>query len=115
MDAYQRAAAVIRRTVLNPASKSYAGEALRYRPGGNGGRTIQAIVARQTPEAYGQAAAPVIQVTVLNDPVLGIDSKLLDAGADAIDVAERPGQPLVARRVHTVIEINPGTIKLELR
>ena len=78
-------------------------ETVTYLTAGQDARAIDAIVDRGGMEAYMQGMAPGMTISVLNDPVSGIDAANLDVGADRIEAAEKIGGTAAARGIQRVI------------
>jgi hypothetical protein len=78
-------------------------ETLTCRPPGAATFSRQALVDRKAPTEYGHGAAPVIEISMLNDATHGIAASAMVAGSYQIDVAERVGAAAAARTVHRIV------------
>ena len=72
------------------------GEPVVYTPRNGIPRTIQAIVSRFSihgPSEAPEVLSPMVEIEVLNDPVLGINCGSFDSGGDTVTVPLWPGKP----------------------
>lgn len=70
------------------------GEGVVYKPYSGSPRPIKAIVDRQAPQDVAGMPASVMQLTVVNDSLLGIEAKELNLGGDRVGVAKVLGHTL---------------------
>lgn len=89
-------------------------ESVIYRPGTGRTRVISVIVDREGLRVEGHVARPVMRVMAINDQIDGIDPKLIDKGADHIDVAQKFGGPAIERAVGQIVEQDEGWVTVEV-
>lgn len=91
------------------------GEVLIYRPLNGRPRPIKGMVDRGPPEPVPHGTlAPLVTIEVYNDGVYGIESRCLDTGGDAIDVALWPGKtPVTLSIKKRLSQSDNGLLKLE--
>ena len=104
------------RAARHMAAMTRAGmtEAVIYRPGEGRARRIEALVDREGIQVQGQSGRPALSFTAINDPLAGIAANTLDAGADAIDVAERVGGQARTRQIKRLAAQDAEWITVEV-
>ncbi len=90
------------------------GELLSYRPLNGIPRPFKGMVDRGPPQIEAHTLAPLVTVECYDDQISGIESKMLDTGGDAIDVALWPGQtPDTLSIKRRVPQSDNGLLKFE--
>lgn len=89
-------------------------ESVIFRPGTGLTRVIDVIVDREGLRVGAHAARPVMRVMAINDQLDGIDPKLIDKGADHIDVAQKFGGTPIERALGQIIEQDDGWVTVEV-
>lgn len=94
------------------------GEAVTYKPGGTGGRAINANVERDPPEQLGTDGSvrrPKMYIEVANSATAGISATEINYGLDRITVAYPKGATAADHAiVGTLLSQDAGMIRLEL-
>ena len=73
---------------------------------------VDALVNRIPVTELSNITVPEFHVNIMNDQIYGIAPKLMDRGADGIEVAERHGGPLQLRQIQQITEQDEEWITL---
>lgn len=93
-------------------------ESVVYKPRSGGARTIKAIVDRDPPAIYdaaGNVVLPAFRLTVRNSCTLGISSKELDTGGDAVELVRKLNEAIPATfSVMRMAYQDEGVVEIDL-
>ena len=89
-------------------------ELVTYHPYNKKAKTIDALIDRGQVMDAMNALVNEINISVLNDELIGIAPQLMDRGADQIEVSERHGSVLETRQIQRIVSQNEDWVVLAI-